>query len=112
MVGDRGGASFWEKHNFHVCACFHLPESQYCELRKGLRWRLKEELLIEALNPQTFDVFEMPAVIGEEGEVVLPGGHADHKIEVGDALSSARNQPRSFPNSREVSSSIPITVTS
>jgi hypothetical protein len=33
------------------------------------------------------DVFETPAVIGEEGEVVLPGCHADHQIEVGDALS-------------------------
>ena len=32
MVGDWDGALFWEKDDFHVCACFHLPESQYCEL--------------------------------------------------------------------------------
>jgi len=55
---------------------------------KSLRGRLiKEELLYEAFDPQAFDVLEMPAIIGEEGEIVLAGCDADNKIEVGDTLS-------------------------
>ena len=68
------------------CGSTHkaLPDSR----AKSLRGRLiKEELLYEAFDPQAFDVLEMPAIIGEESEIVLAGGDADNKIEVGDTLS-------------------------
>jgi hypothetical protein len=37
VVRDGDAAPFRAKHNFHVCACFHLPESQYCELPSQLQ---------------------------------------------------------------------------
>ena len=37
VVRDGDAAPFRAKHNFHVCACFNLPESQYCELPSQLQ---------------------------------------------------------------------------
>ena len=40
----------------------------------------------EAFDLQAGNIFEMPAIISEEGEVVLTGRDADHEIEIRNAL--------------------------
>jgi hypothetical protein len=44
-------------------------------------------LLYEAFDPQASDVLEMPAIIGEEGEIVLNGRGANREIEITNTLS-------------------------
>ena len=39
-------------------------------------------MLREAFDPQTVDVFEMPAIIGQESEAVPPSGNPDQQIKV------------------------------
>ena len=47
----------------------------------------QNEFLNQAFDPQSFDVLEVLTVIGEQREIVLESGNADHKIEVGDQLA-------------------------
>jgi hypothetical protein len=70
MVGDTGVAWFWEKPNFHICACFHLPKSQYWELHKQHRGAALQPFGNAAQAPQ---VSEAPTVVSKEQNPFLHG---------------------------------------